>query len=59
MGAQAVRLLIEQIKGSGGSASVRLPARLVVRESTVGTSRDLDGSKGGTVLAGAASTAAS
>jgi LacI family transcriptional regulator len=33
MGAQAVRVLIDQIKGQGPASSVRLPAHLVVRES--------------------------
>jgi LacI family transcriptional regulator len=51
MGAHAVRLLIEQIKGAGRPASVRVPTRLVVRESTVGASHELIGSKGGTAVA--------
>src|SRR5712691_6757471 len=36
MGAHAVRLLVEQISGKGPATSVRLPARLVVRESCGG-----------------------
>jgi LacI family transcriptional regulator len=35
MGAHAVRVLIEQIRGQGPATSVRLPARLVVRESSL------------------------
>lgn len=34
MGAHAVRLLIEQIRGQAAGATVRLPAHLVVRESS-------------------------
>jgi LacI family transcriptional regulator len=34
MGAHAVRLLIDQIRGQGPAMSVRLPARLVIRESS-------------------------
>jgi hypothetical protein len=36
MGAEAVRLLIKQIRGQGPATSVRIPARLVVRESSGG-----------------------
>jgi LacI family transcriptional regulator len=59
MAVQAVRLLIEQFGGNARPGSVRLPARVVVRESTVGTSRELIRPKGGTVLAGGAANAAS
>jgi LacI family transcriptional regulator len=49
MGAHAVRVLIEQIKGSGPATSVRLPARLVVRESS-GSGGPSPNGKGGTDL---------
>jgi LacI family transcriptional regulator len=58
MGANAVRLLIEQIKGQGPVTSVRLPARLVVRESS-GGGVVLSSAKGGSVLARGAPTLAS
>ena len=59
MGAQAVRLLIEQIKGHGPATSVRIPARLVVRESSGGGAAALPSAKGGSVLARGAPTLAS
>jgi LacI family transcriptional regulator len=49
MGAHAVRVLVEQIKGQGPVTSVRLPARLVVRESSGGGAA-LPNAKGGSVL---------
>jgi LacI family transcriptional regulator len=58
MGAQAVRVLIEQIRGQGPATSVRLPARLVVRESSGGGAA-LSSPKGGSVLARGAPTLAS
>jgi LacI family transcriptional regulator len=58
MGANAVRLLIEQIRGQGPATSVRLPARLVVRESSGGGAA-LPSAKGGSVLARGAPTLAS
>jgi LacI family transcriptional regulator, galactose operon repressor len=59
MGAHAVRVLIEQIKGQGPASSVRIPARLVLRESTGGEAA-LPSAKGGSVLArGAPTTLAS
>jgi LacI family transcriptional regulator, galactose operon repressor len=58
MGAHAVRLLVEQIKGQGPATSVRLPARLVVRESS-GRGAALTSPKGGSVLARGAPTLAS
>jgi LacI family transcriptional regulator len=58
MGAHAVRLLIEQIRGQGPATSVRLPARLVVRESCGGGAA-LSSAKGGSVLARGAPTLAS
>jgi LacI family transcriptional regulator len=51
MGAHAVRLLIEQLRGQGPVGSVRLPARLVVRESSGGGAAS-SRAKGGSVLAG-------
>jgi LacI family transcriptional regulator len=44
MGARAVQLVIDQIRGNGETTSVRLPAHLVVRESSGGefTSPALD-----------------
>jgi len=57
MGAQAVRLLLEQIKGQAPVAPVRLPARLVIRESSGGGAA-LSSTKGGSVLARGASTPA-
>jgi LacI family transcriptional regulator len=57
MGAQAVRVLIEQIRGQGPATSVRLPARLVVRESSGGGAA-LSRAKGGSVLARGAPTLA-
>lgn len=59
MGAHAVRLLVEQISGKGPATSVRLPARLVVRESSGGGVTALPSAKGGSVLASGASTLAS
>jgi LacI family transcriptional regulator len=50
MGAHAVRVLVEQIKGQGPATSVRFPARLVVRESCGGGTA-VHSSKGGSVLA--------
>jgi DNA-binding LacI/PurR family transcriptional regulator len=47
---QAVRLLVEQIKGEDSPRSVALPARLVIRESTVGRVDNLNGAKGGSLL---------
>ena len=58
MGAQAVRLLIEQIRGQGPATSVRLPARLVVRDSS-GRGAASSSVKGGAVLASGAPTLAS
>jgi DNA-binding LacI/PurR family transcriptional regulator len=55
MGAHAVRVLIEQIKGQGPASSVRIPARLVLRESTGGGAA-LPSAKGGSVLARGAPT---
>lgn len=55
MGAHAVRVLVEQIKGQSPATSVRLPARLVVRESSGGAA-GLSSAKGGTVLARGAPT---
>lgn len=49
MGSHAVRLLVEQIKGQGPTAAVRLPARLVVRESCGGGAA-LPRAKGGSVV---------
>ena len=40
MGSHAVRVLVEQIKGHESATSVRLPARLVVRESSGGEVAD-------------------
>jgi LacI family transcriptional regulator len=50
MGANAVRVLVEQIKGQDPAASVRFPARLVVRESCGGGTA-VHSAKGGSVLA--------
>jgi LacI family transcriptional regulator len=50
MSVHAVRVLIEQIKGQRPPSSVRLPARLVVRESSGGGTA-LPSAKGGSVLA--------
>lgn len=50
MSVQAVDLLLEQIKGGSAPRSVRLSAQLVVRQSTVGTSDNVNGAKGGSVL---------
>jgi LacI family transcriptional regulator len=58
MGAHAVRVLVEQIKGQGPGTSVRLPAHLVVRESSGGAVAASPSVKGGSVLARGASTAA-
>jgi LacI family transcriptional regulator len=58
MGAHAVRLLIEQIRGQGPVTSVRLAARLVVRQSCGGGVADSVSSKGGPVLARVAPTLA-
>lgn len=43
----AVRLLIEQIRGEAPTDPVRLPAHLVVRESTAGQAADSSSTKGG------------
>jgi LacI family transcriptional regulator len=58
MGAHAVRLLVEQIRGQGPATSVRLPARLVIRASSGGGAA-LSSGKGGSVLAAGAPTLAS
>ncbi len=50
MSVQAVRLLIEQIRGENAPRSVRLSGRLVVRESTVGKADNVNRAKGGQVL---------
>jgi|ERR1051326_521517 LacI family transcriptional regulator len=50
MSTQAVRLLVEQIKGEDSRRTVALPARLVIRESTVGRVDNLNGAKGGSLL---------
>jgi LacI family transcriptional regulator len=57
MGAHAVRVLIEQIREQGPATSVRLPARLVVRESCGGGAA-LARAKGGSVLTRGAPTLA-
>jgi LacI family transcriptional regulator len=49
MGAHAVRVLIEQIRGQSPAASVRLPARLVVRESSAGGAAASASPKGGAI----------
>ena len=59
MGAQAVRLLIEQIRGQGPTTLVRIPARLVVRESSGGGAAASSSAKGGSVLTRGAPTLAS
>ncbi len=59
MGAEAVRLLIEQIRGQGPATSVRIPARLVVRESSGGGATVVPSAKGGSVLGRGAPTLAS
>ncbi len=59
MGAQAVRLLIEQIRGQGPTTLVRIPARLVVRESSGGGAAASSSAKGGSVLIRGAPTLAS
>jgi LacI family transcriptional regulator len=51
MSEHAVRLLIEQIRGDGGAGSVRLSAKLIVRESTTGD--EATTKKGGGVLVSA------
>ena len=58
MGAHAVRVLIEQIRGESQVTSVRLPARLVVRDSCGGGAALLS-AKGGSDLARGAPTLAS
>jgi len=58
MGAHAVRVLIEQIRGQSPVTSVRLPARLVVRDSCGGGAA-LPSAKGGPDLARGAPTLAS
>ncbi|HEY3061312.1 MAG TPA: LacI family DNA-binding transcriptional regulator [Chloroflexota bacterium] len=58
MGAHAVRVLIEQIRGQSPATSVRLPARLVVRDSCGGGAAILS-AKGGSDLARGAPTLAS
>lgn len=57
MGAHAVRVLVEQIRGQGPATSVRLLAHLVVRESCGGGAA-LPSAKGGSVLARGAPTLA-
>lgn len=57
MAAHAVRVLIEQIRGQGPTASVRLPARLVVRASSGGGTA-LPSAKGGSDLTRGAPTLA-
>ena len=57
MGAHAVRVLIEQIRGQSPATSVRLPARLVVRDSCGGGAALLR-AKGGSDLARGAPTLA-
>jgi DNA-binding LacI/PurR family transcriptional regulator len=57
MGAHAVRVLVEQIRRQGPATSVRLPARLVVRESSGGGAA-VPSAKGGTVLTRGAPTLA-
>jgi len=59
MGAHSVRLLVEQIRGEGPVNSVRLPARLVVRESCGGGAALPSVMKGGSVLVRGAPTLAS
>ena len=59
MGAQAVRLLIEQIRSQGPATSVRIAARLVVRESSGGGAAASPSAKGGSVLGRGAPTLAS
>jgi LacI family transcriptional regulator len=51
MSAAAVRLLIEQIRGEGPVTPVRLPAHLVVRQSSGGRTDGSPYTKGGRVLA--------
>ena len=51
MGAHAVRLAIEQMRGEGPVNSVILPARLVVRQSSGGPVAASPLAKGGSVLA--------
>jgi DNA-binding LacI/PurR family transcriptional regulator len=58
MSSHAVRVLVEQIKGQESATSVRLPARLVVRQSS-GGEVVLAGAKGGSALATGAPTLAS
>jgi LacI family transcriptional regulator len=58
MSAHAVRVLVEQIRGESQVTSVRLPARLVVRDSCGGGAA-LTSAKGGTDLARGAPTLAS
>jgi DNA-binding LacI/PurR family transcriptional regulator len=53
MASHAVRLLVEQIRGQGPATSVRLPARLVVRESSGGDIA-VSSAKGGSVVASGA-----
>jgi LacI family transcriptional regulator len=58
MSANAVRVLIEQIRGQSSATSVRLPARLVVRGSCGGGAALLS-AKGGSDLSRGAPTLAS
>ena len=51
MGAHAVRLVIEQMRGEGPVGSVILPARLVVRQSSGGPVAASPLAKGGSVFA--------
>ena len=51
MGAHAVRLVIEQMRGEGPLSSVILPAPLIVRESSGGSVGASTHGKGGSVLA--------
>jgi LacI family transcriptional regulator len=57
MAAHAVRVLIEQIRDQASATSVRLPARLVVRDSCGGNAA-LPSAKGGSVLTRGAPTLA-
>jgi LacI family transcriptional regulator len=57
MSAQAVQLLIEQIRGDSSPRSVRLSASLVLRESSGGNAASLNGAKGGAALVSASALA--
>jgi LacI family transcriptional regulator len=64
MGAQAVKLLIDQIRDQGPADSVRLPARLVIRESSKHAATapaavsNVPSAKGGSILVRGAPTLA-